>query len=168
MTIRSLSTLAVALLATACASKDPALRRTYDPNTSPTVCLLSGFSRSSDGSVTKADVKRGIEAGFAAADANHDGVLDFEEVGALNTANASSCDQTSWIIRDPSGMRIEQYGARYLTAYEDADINVDGVATREEIVSARRRPPKAKRKPAEEQQQAPEPTQSPMGNPGGY
>lgn len=168
MNIRSLSPLAVALLATACASKDPALRRTYDPSASPTVCLIGAFSKTSDGSVTKADVKQGIEAGFAAADANHDGILDFEEVAALNTAHASSCDQTSWIIRDPSGMRIEQYGARYLTAYEDADINMDGVATRDEILMAKRRPPKVKRKPAEEQQQAPEPTQSPMGNPGGY
>lgn len=164
---RLLLPLAAALLLTGCASNDPALKRTYDAKSSPTVCLIGAFSQSTDGSVAKADVRNGIQAGFAAADINHDGVLDFEEVSALNNAHASSCDQTSWIVRDPTGMRIEQYGARYLTAFEDADVNLDGVATREEILTAKRRPPKVKKKQAPEPES--QPTQSPMTNQGmGY
>jgi hypothetical protein len=152
MNVRLPVVLSAACLVAACASSNPALTRTYNANDSATVCLIGPFSRAADGSVTKADVRDGIQRGFAGADTNRDGVLDFDEVGALNTASASSCDQTSWIIRDPSGMRIEQYGARYLTAFADADVNLDGVATREEIITAKRASIKVKRKAPSEPQ----------------
>jgi hypothetical protein len=164
MSVRLPILLASASLLAACASNNPAMTRTYDPNASGYVCLLKPFSRSADGSVTKADVRAGIQTGFAAADTNHDGVLGYDEVAALNQANASSCDQTSWNIYDSSGqMRIEQYGARYLTAFEDSDVDLDGIATPQEIMTAKRKPPKPKKKASEPQS---EPSRSPSSNPG--
>jgi len=167
MSVRLPVLLLAAIPLAACASQGPGqVARTYDPASNPAACLLKPFSRSADGSVVKADMEAGINAGFAAADLNHDGGLDYQELNALNTAHAASCDQTNWINYDPSGrMGVDQYGARYRTAFEQSDTNMDGIATGEEITMSKRQPPKVKRKaPADEPS---EPQQSPQtGYPG--
>lgn len=136
----------------ACASRGQTA--TYDPKTSASVCLLSPFSRDGSGSVSRADMEAGIRAGFAAADGDGNGYLDADELGRLNAARASSCDTTSLIDWSGTGrLGLDAYAARYRTAFDQADVNADSVATAEEIVSSRRAAPKAKRKPSEQEVQ---------------
>ncbi len=107
------------------------------------LCLLAPLSHNPDGSVTRADVDMGIKAGFAQADTNADGVLDMQETARLNDAKAASCDATAYI--DYSGRGVitpEAFGARYLTAFAQADYNQDGIATAEELQYSARKLPK--------------------------
>ena len=109
-------------------------------------CLLGPFIRRPDGSLTKADMDAGIKAGFAAADLNADGSLDSGEITRLNDAKSGTCDVTPFISWDSSGrITPEAYGARYVTAFEQADVDVDGVVTAGELQHSFRKPPKAPR-----------------------
>ena len=118
------------------------------PTTSSTLCLLSPFSRSADGSVTRTDMEAAVAAAFAAADTNANGNLEFSEMARINAARAGGCDQTE--LRDWSGagrVGIDDYAARYRTAFDMADVNEDGFATRDEMLYAKPKPPRPKRAP---------------------
>ena len=109
-------------------------------------CLLGPFIRRSDGSLTKADMDAGIRAGFIAADLNADGSLDSGEITRLNDAKTGTCDVTPFISWDASGrISPEAYGARYVTAFDQADIDADGIVTAGELQHSFRRPPREKR-----------------------
>ena len=110
------------------------------------VCLLGAFSRKADGSVSRADLDAGIKAGFARADANGDGALDFGETARLNDAKTGTCDVTPFIDWSGTGrIGLDNYGARYLTAFDQADVNEDGVATVVEMQTSVRKPPRPQR-----------------------
>lgn len=131
----------------------------YNTTTSnPAICMLSPFSRSADGTVAKADMEAGIRAGFAAADLNGDGKLNYDELARLNESRANSCDTSSF--RDWSGtglIGLDEYGARYRTAFQQVDRNGDGFATLDELARYRRETPKKKQK-APPSEQSPQPT----------
>ena len=110
------------------------------------VCLLGAFSRQADGSVSRADLDAGIKAGFARADANGDGALDFGETARLNDAKTGTCDVTPFIDWSGTGLiGLDNYGARYLTAFDQADVNEDGVVTVVEMQTSVRKPPRPRR-----------------------
>ena len=110
------------------------------------VCLLGAFSRQADGSVSRADLDAGIKAGFAQADANGDGALDFGETARLNDAKTGTCDVTPFIDWSGTGLiGLDNYGARYLTAFDQADVNEDGVVTVVEMQTSVRKPPRPRR-----------------------
>lgn len=131
----------------------------YNTTTSnPAICMLSPFSRSADGTVSKADMEAGIRAGFAAADTNGDGRLNYDEMAVLNESRATSCDITPF--RDWSGtglVGLDDYATRYRSAFTQVDLNADGFATLDEIARYRRDTPKKKVK-APPSEQSPQPS----------
>ena len=131
----------------------------YNATTSnPAICMLSPFSRSADGTVSKADMEAGIRAGFASADTSADGRLNYDEMAVLNESRATSCDITPF--RDWSGtglVGMDDYATRYRSAFEQVDLNKDGFATLDELARYRRDTPKKKVK-APPSEQSPQPT----------
>jgi hypothetical protein len=104
-------------------------------------CLLGPFIRRPDGSLTRADMEAGVKAAFAAADANGDGRLDNDEVTRLNDLKTGTCDVTPFI--DWSGTGVigpDVFGARYVTAFDQADVDTDGVVTAVELQTTFRKP----------------------------
>lgn len=118
------------------------------PTTSGAMCLLQPFVTNADGSLTKAQLDAGVTARFKAADMNGNGNLEFAELDAVNTARARTCDQTSLVDWSGKGqVRMADFGARYYTAFEMSDIDGNGVATHDEILYAKPKPPKQKKAP---------------------
>ncbi len=104
--------------------------------TSPSICLLSSFPHNADGSITAAQVQAGIAARFAADDTNGDGKLTYEEISRVNQARQGTCDTTSLVSWNGTGViEMEEYGARYETAFIAADRNIDGLATVAELAA---------------------------------
>ncbi|BCW88242.1 hypothetical protein sos41_13800 [Alphaproteobacteria bacterium SO-S41] len=146
MTTVSLAALAVALAACGSGGAGGPMRVEAQRADSSGTCLLGPFIRRPDGSLTKADMDAGIRAGFLAADLNADGSLDSGEITRLNDAKSGTCDVTPFISWDTSGrITPDAYGARYVTAFDQADVNADGIVTAEELQHTFRKPKKPPR-----------------------
>lgn len=118
------------------------------PTTSGAMCVLKPFITNPDGSLTREQMQAGVSSGFRAADVNGNGNLEYSELISLNEARAQTCDQTP--LTDWSGtgkVGAKEYGARYVTNFNEADTDKDGIATYNEILFAERKPPKVDRGP---------------------
>lgn len=103
---------------------------------SPSRCLLGPFITNADGSITYAQMQAGIDASFAAADLDGDGRLTYEEISRVNQQRQGTCDQTSLVSWDGTGViRRQEYGSRYETAFIAADRDRDGLATAYELAT---------------------------------
>ena len=109
-------------------------------------CLLGPFVRRTDGSLTRDDMTAGVDAAFRAADTDGDGVLGSSETARLNDAKTGTCDVSPFISWNATGtITRDDFGARYITAFDQADVNADNVVTAEELAHSFRKPPRPKR-----------------------
>jgi Ca2+-binding EF-hand superfamily protein len=74
--------------------------RETDPDFHPTVELLSRYDANHDGTITRAEMEAGLKADFDAADTNHDGRLDPDEVLAVNERRWAEGQSTASTLVD--------------------------------------------------------------------
>jgi len=116
-------------------------RRPFSDGVPAAQCLLKPFA-ARDGSLSRAQLADGVRRVFAAADTNGDGALDVAETRALNESRKSSCDRSAVIDWSSTGrVGPDAFAARYLTAFERADSDANGIVTAAEMEMAIRPAP---------------------------
>ena len=109
-----------------------------DPNrnAAPQVLPLLRFGPDEHGSLARAKVVAVLKAEFAAADSNHDGVLDSDEVRAVNERRwQRDGDKASPLVdwnRD-GVVDFREFATTDLSLFEQFDANGDGVLTAQEF-----------------------------------
>jgi hypothetical protein len=109
-----------------------------DPNrdAAPQALPLLRFGPDEDGSLTRAKVVAVLKAEFAAADSNHDGMLDSDEVRAVNERRwQRDGDKASPLVdwnRD-GVVDFKEFATTDLSLFEQFDANGDGVLTAQEF-----------------------------------
>ena len=138
------------LILAACAQDGPGRRNGRPPGFGPMPreamapageCLLKPLAAADSGALSRQRMDSAIKDSFARADLNGDGALDTAEVRALNASRAATCDTTPQIDWSGTGqVGLTAYGARYRTAFAKADIDGDGIVSREEMTRLPRQP----------------------------
>ena len=97
---------------------------------------LLRFGPDETGSLTRAKVVAVLKAEFAAADSNHDGVLESDEVAAVNEQRwKRDGEKTSLLIdwnRD-GVVDFKEFATTDLSLFEQFDANGDGILTAQEF-----------------------------------
>ncbi|MGB8363742.1 MAG: hypothetical protein WCE20_04310 [Rhizomicrobium sp.] len=99
----------------------------------------------SDGSLTRAQLESGLRRDFAAADTNHDGCLDANEVRAVNEQRWKQDASTASPLIDfqhNGCVDFDEFAATPRTLFEQLDRNGDGKLTADELKSAGAKPTK--------------------------
>ena len=101
----------------------------------PPVQMLLGYA-DKDGKVTRAAMEAGLKADFAAADTNHDGVLDLDEVRAVNQKRWSEDQAAASPLVDwnhDGVVDYDEFAATARSLFDQLDTNGDGVLTPAEL-----------------------------------
>jgi len=133
--MRACAAFAVALAITGCASQ-PHRPPHREAKLSGPALLLAGFA-DADGNVTRAAMDQGLRKTFDAADLDHDGVLQPDEVRPLNDARAA-VDASAPRIIDWNGdgvIDFKEYAAAPHALFDQLDRDGDGVLTPDELQS---------------------------------
>jgi Ca2+-binding EF-hand superfamily protein len=106
-----------------------------EPFHPPTEAMLK-YDADRDGKVTAAEFNAGLHAEFAAADINHDGVLDPAEVRAVNEARialqaSAATPLIDW--NDDGHVDFHEFAAAPRALFEQIDQNSDGVLDKDEL-----------------------------------
>ena len=139
-TLRSaLAILAVGLLA-GCSSPEGPL----DPNryAVPTAIPLFRFGVDEEGSLARAKVVAVLKREFAAADGNHDGVLDSDERNAVNEQRLKRDGEKASPLVDwnrDGVVDFKEFATTDLSLFEQFDVNGDGVVTAQEFTGKTRK-----------------------------
>ena len=126
---------AVALIA-GCASRPRPDGGRHEEEWHAPVQILLRFDANHDGSVTRAEMEAGLKADFAAVDANHDGVLELDEVRAVNDkrwkedASASS-PLVDW--NHDGVVDFDEYAATARSLFDQMDADGNGVLSPNEL-----------------------------------
>ena len=100
------------------------------------VQILLRFDANHDGSVTRAEMEAGLKAEFAAADANHDGVLELDEVRAVNNKRWSEDQSAASPLVDwnhDGVVDFDEFAATARSLFDQMDANGDGVLSPKEL-----------------------------------
>jgi len=151
---RPLAVFALALTLSACAHHGPGdgppdgSGRERNAGPPPGQALLR-YDADHDGKLTWAEINAGLKAEFEAADKNHSGCLDDDEVRAINearwAADPTSTPLVDWQHTGCIGYR--NFAAAPLSLFQQLDGNHDGVLTPEEIKGGKAKEEKDERKP---------------------
>ena len=109
-----------------------------DPNRNiaPQALPLLRFGPDEDGSLARAKVVAGLKKEFADADSNHDGVLDSDEVRAVNERRWQRDGEKASPLGDWSRdgvVDFKEFAAIDLSLFDQFDANGDGVLTAKEF-----------------------------------
>ncbi|HEY3776446.1 MAG TPA: hypothetical protein VGL35_00130 [Rhizomicrobium sp.] len=88
------------------------------------------------GVVTRAAMERGLRANFAAADTNHDGCLDADEVRPINEARWKADASTASPLidfRHTGCIDFDEFAATPRSLFDQLDKNGDGRLTSKEL-----------------------------------
>jgi Ca2+-binding EF-hand superfamily protein len=124
----------VAGLLAGCSSQSSSV----DPNrdASPQALPLLRFGPDEDGLLARAKVVAVLKAEFAAADSNHDGVLDSDEVRAVNEQRWQKDGQKASLLMDwnrDGVVDFKEFATTDLSLFEQFDANGNGVLTAQEF-----------------------------------
>ncbi len=100
------------------------------------VQILLRFDANHDGSVTRAEMEAGLRADFAAADTNHDGVLELDEVRAVNDKRWSEdASATSPLVdwNHDDKVDFNEYAATARSLFAQMDVGGKGVLSAKEL-----------------------------------
>ena len=100
------------------------------------VQILLRFDANHDGSVTRAEMEAGLKAEFAAADANHDGVLELDEVRAVNNKRWGEDQSAASPLVDwnhDGVVDFDEFAATARSLFDQMDANGDGVLSPAEL-----------------------------------
>ena len=137
---KALAILAVGLLA-GCASQQDFLRGPGDVD--PQAVALLRFGVDKDGSLTRAKLMAGLKREFAAADTNHDGVLDSDEMNAVNEQRWKRDGEKASLLIDwnrDGVVDFKEFATTDLSLFEQFDFNGDGALTAQEFTGKARKP----------------------------
>ena len=124
-----------ACLLASCASRgsdDTVVLRNVLPQATP----LLRFGVERDGSLPRAKVIAVLKQEFAAADTNHDGVLERDEINAVNDARWKKDGQAASMLIDwnhDGVVDFNEYATTDLSLFDLIDTNGDGVVTAAEF-----------------------------------
>jgi len=134
--------LAAALVLSACANHPhreglpPGHRGKQAPQYRPGVEALLSYDFNHDGSVTRAEMEKGLRQDFAAADTNHNGTLDENEVRAVNEARWAADGSAASPLIDWNHDGVVDFGefaAGPRSLFMQLDTNGDGVLSPQEL-----------------------------------
>jgi hypothetical protein len=130
------ATLAVVMLS-GCAPKP---RPAQVPEWHPPAEMLEKYA-DKKGVVTRAAMEAGLRADFAAADTNHTGCLDENEVRAINEARWKEYASTASPLidfRHTGCIDFDEFAATLRSLFDQLDKNGDGMLTPKELHPGRR------------------------------
>jgi hypothetical protein len=100
------------------------------------VQILLRFDANHDGSVTRAEMEAGLKADFAAADTNHDGVLELDEVRAVNDKRWSEDASAASPLVDwnhDGVVDFDEFAATARSLFDQMDADGNGVLSPGEL-----------------------------------
>ncbi len=89
-----------------------------------------------DGKVTRAEMEAGLRKDFAAADTNHDGMLEPDEARAVNEARLSEDQSAASPLVDwnhDGVVDFDEFATTARSLFDELDTNGDGVLTPQEL-----------------------------------
>jgi len=104
------------------------------------VQMLLRFDANHDGSVTRAEMEAGLRADFAAADTNHDGVLEPDEVWAVNEKRSSEDASAASPLVDWNNdgvVDFDEFAATARSLFDQLDADGNGVLSPAEMKTQR-------------------------------
>lgn len=130
----ALLTMLAACLLAACASNsdEAVVLRNVLPQATP----LLRFGVERDGSLSRAKVIAALKQEFAAADTNHDGVLERDEMNAVNDRRWKRDGETASLLIDwnhDGKVDFNEFATTDLSVFDLIDTNADGVVTASEF-----------------------------------
>ncbi len=132
--------LGFALALSACADRRDRGPHETDPDFHPTIDLLTKYDANHDGTITRAEMEEGLRKEFDAADTNHDGKLDPDEVAAVNAQRWNEDKSTASTIVDwnqDGFVDFNEFAATARSLFADIDRNGDGQLTPDELKAYR-------------------------------
>ena len=135
----ALAILVIGLLAGCSSHRGPS-----DPNhdVAPQAMALLRFGVDEDGALTRAKVVAVLKSEFAAADTNHDGVLDSSEVNVVNEQRWKKDREAASLLIDwnrDGVVDFKEFATTDLSLFEQFDANGDGVLTAQEFTGKKRK-----------------------------
>jgi uncharacterized membrane protein YgcG len=100
------------------------------------VQILLRFDANHDDSVTRGEMEAGLKAEFAAADTNHDGVLELDEVRAVNDKRWSEDASASSPLVDwnhDGVVDFDEFAATARSLFAQMDVDGNGVLSPKEL-----------------------------------
>jgi Ca2+-binding EF-hand superfamily protein len=98
--------------------------------------MLVKYDSNHDGTLTRAELEAGLKADFDAADTNHDGRLDINEVRAVNQARWSADSSATSPLVDwnhDGYVDFNEFAATPRSLFDQMDVNADGKLTPDEL-----------------------------------
>jgi Ca2+-binding EF-hand superfamily protein len=132
--------LGLALVLSACADRRDRGPRETDPDFHPTIDLLTKYDANHDGTITRVEMEAGLKQEFDAADTNHDGKLDPDEVAAVNAQRWNEDKSTASTIVDwnqDGFVDFNEFSGTARSLFADIDRDGDGQLTPAELQSYR-------------------------------
>lgn len=132
---------AVALLLVGCGGGGP-LREEQDFR--PSRSILEAYDFDHDGTVTRAEMEKGLRADFAKVDTKHTGCLDADAVRTVNQQRWEQDQSTYSPLVDFKGngcIDFSEYAATARSLFEQMDRDGDGRIEPNELRPPRRRQP---------------------------
>ncbi len=100
------------------------------------VQILLRFDANHDGSLTRAEMEAGLKADFAADDTNHDGVLELDEVRAVNDKRWSEDASAASPLVDwnhDGVVDFDEFAATARSLFDQMDADGNGVLSPNEL-----------------------------------
>ena len=137
--------LGLTLVLGACADHSEVPARETDADFHPTLNLLTKYDANGDGTITRAEMEAGLKKEFDAADTDHDGKLDADEVAAVNAARWDADKSTASTVVDwnqDGFVDFHEFAgtARSLFAEIDLDHNGELSPTELQLYKGRKKP----------------------------
>ena len=139
---KALLLLSAAAFLAGCASSRPPSRRD-EPEYRPTRTILEAYDLDHDGTITRAEMEKGLRAAFAKADAKHTGCLDTDEARAVNQQRWEQDQSTYSPLVDFKGVGcidFDEFAATARSLFEQMDRNGNGKIEPNELRPPRNRP----------------------------
>ena len=142
--------LGLSLMLSACADRRDRGPRETDTDFHPTINLLTRYDANQDGTITRAEMEAGLRKEFDAADTNHDGRLDADEVAAVNAQRWSEDKSAASTIVDwnqDGYVDFNEFAATTRSLFAEIDRNGDGQLSPDELKAY-----EGRKKPADQDQ----------------
>ncbi len=121
-----------------------------EPQFHAAVEILLRYDANKDGTVTRVEMEAGLKAEFEAADTNHDGRLDPDEVAAVNQKRWSENASTTSTLVDwnqDGFVDFNEFAATTRSLFAEIDRNGDGQLSPDELKAY-----EGRKKPADQDQ----------------
>lgn len=126
---------AAVLVLAGCAGPRPTPPAHREKEWHPAVEMLQRYA-GKDGKLTRAEMEAGLRKDFAAADTNHDGILEPDEVLAVNEQRWAEAKSAYTPLVDFKGqgyVDFDEFAAAARSLFDELDRSGDGVLTPDEL-----------------------------------